>query len=111
MGGALGIGTVMDISDSLTPGLLAEGIKAMAQVSQYADVPAPNLLPDASFYEECLQQAFEELYDSAENAAGVNTSLVGRSFAVVDICQRMNGLYFEPETVAGQCLETLWDRD
>ena len=96
MGGALGTGTVMDISDSLTPGLLAEGIKAVARVSQYA---------------ECLQQAFEELYDSAENAAGVNTSLVGRSFAAVDICRRMNGLYFEPETVAGQCLETLWDRD
>ena len=126
---ALGTGTVMDISDSLTPGLLAEGIKAMARVSQYADVPVPfhtmvsnvpgpqqpkylgraelvvplglgpirdnlglfhivsggqdllsisfsacaKLLPDASFYEECLQQAFDELCDSAENAVGVNT--------------------------------------
>ncbi len=126
---ALGTGTVMDISDSVTPGLLAEGIKAMARVSQYADVPVPfhtmvsnvpgpqqpkflgkaelvvplglgpirdnlglfhivsggqdllsisfsacaKLLPDASIYEECLQQAFDELYDSAENIAGVNT--------------------------------------
>ena len=38
---ALGTGTVMDISDSLTPGLLAEGIRTLAWASRVADVPVP----------------------------------------------------------------------
>ena len=38
---ALGTGTVMDISDSLAPGVLAEGIRTIAWASQFADVPVP----------------------------------------------------------------------
>lgn len=38
---ALGTGTVMDISDSVTPGLLAEGIRTMAWASKFADAPVP----------------------------------------------------------------------
>ena len=38
---ALGTGTVMDISDSLAPGMLAEGIRTMAWASQLADLPVP----------------------------------------------------------------------
>jgi hypothetical protein len=38
---SLGTGTVMDISDSLTPGVLAESIRALAWASRVADVPVP----------------------------------------------------------------------
>ena len=38
---ALGSGTVMDISDSLTPGLLAEGIRTMAWASRLTEMPVP----------------------------------------------------------------------
>jgi WS/DGAT/MGAT family acyltransferase len=38
---ALGSGTVMDISDSLTPAVLAEGIRTMAWASQVAEFPVP----------------------------------------------------------------------
>lgn len=38
---AVGTGTVMDISDSLNPGVLAEGIKALALASQIVDIPVP----------------------------------------------------------------------
>ncbi len=38
---ALGTGTVMDISDSVTPGLLAEGIKTLAWASKVVDMPVP----------------------------------------------------------------------
>jgi WS/DGAT/MGAT family acyltransferase len=38
---ALGTGTVMDISDSLTPGVLAEGIKTLARASHFGGVPVP----------------------------------------------------------------------
>ena len=38
---ALGTGTIMDISDSLAPGLLAEGIKSVARASRVADIPVP----------------------------------------------------------------------
>jgi len=38
---ALGSGTVMDISDSLTPGVLAEGIRTMAWASRIAEMPVP----------------------------------------------------------------------
>lgn len=118
---ALGTGTVMDISDSLTPGILAEGIRTLAWASRLVDVPVPfhtmisnvpgpqtqmflgeaellvplglgpirdnlglfhivsasqqmmsisfvackRLLPDASFYEQCLADAFAELHECA----------------------------------------------
>jgi diacylglycerol O-acyltransferase len=118
---ALGSGTVMDISDSLTPGILAEGIRTLAWASRIVDVPVPfhtmisnvpgpqaqmflgkaelivplglgpirdnlglfhivsgsrqmmsisfvacaELLPDASFYERCLADAFTELHECA----------------------------------------------
>jgi WS/DGAT/MGAT family acyltransferase len=39
--GALGTGTIMDISDSVSPNILAGGIRAMAQASRIADVPVP----------------------------------------------------------------------
>lgn len=39
--GALGTGTVMDISDSVSPNILAGGIKAMAQASVMALAPVP----------------------------------------------------------------------
>jgi WS/DGAT/MGAT family acyltransferase len=38
---ALGTGTIMDISDSLSPALLAEGIKGMARASRLVDMPVP----------------------------------------------------------------------
>lgn len=38
---ALGTGTVMDISDSLPPTVLAEGIRTLAWASQLAPVPVP----------------------------------------------------------------------
>jgi diacylglycerol O-acyltransferase len=38
---ALGTGTVMDISNSIAPGLLAEGIRTMAWASRMADAPVP----------------------------------------------------------------------
>jgi diacylglycerol O-acyltransferase len=38
---ALGTGTVMDISDSLAPGLLAESIKSVARASRVAEIPVP----------------------------------------------------------------------
>jgi WS/DGAT/MGAT family acyltransferase len=38
---ALGTGTVMDISDSVAPGILAEGIRTLAWASRMADVPIP----------------------------------------------------------------------
>lgn len=39
--GALGTGTIMDISDSVSPNILAGGIKVIAQASRIADVPVP----------------------------------------------------------------------
>ncbi len=38
---ALGTGTVMDISDSVTPGLLAEGMRGMARTRRLVDMPVP----------------------------------------------------------------------
>ncbi len=38
---SLGSGTVMDISDSMTPAMLAGGIRTMAWASQFADFPVP----------------------------------------------------------------------
>ena len=38
---ALGTGTIMDISDSLAPNVLAEGIRTMALASRFADAPVP----------------------------------------------------------------------
>jgi len=38
---ALGSGTVMDISDSLTPGVLAEGMKTIARARRVVDIPVP----------------------------------------------------------------------
>lgn len=38
---ALGTGTVMDISDSVMPGVLAEGIRTLAWASQVAELPVP----------------------------------------------------------------------
>jgi len=38
---ALGTGTVMDISDSLTPNLLAQGIRLLAHASLVGDAPVP----------------------------------------------------------------------
>ncbi len=38
---ALGSGTVMDVSDSVAPAVLAEGIRTMARASQMAEVPVP----------------------------------------------------------------------
>jgi diacylglycerol O-acyltransferase / wax synthase len=38
---ALGTGTVMDISDSLSPNILSRGIKVMASASSVVDVPVP----------------------------------------------------------------------
>jgi diacylglycerol O-acyltransferase len=38
---ALGSGTVMDISDSLTPGVLAEGMKSIARARRVMDMPVP----------------------------------------------------------------------
>jgi len=119
---ALGSGTVMDISDSLTPSMLAEGMKTIARARQVIDIPVPfhtmisnvpgpanalflgeaelvipiglgpvrdnmglfhivsssqsmmslsfsacrKLLPDAAHYQQCLQNAFAELLDSAQ---------------------------------------------
>ncbi len=115
---ALGSGTIMDISDSVPPGLLAEGIRTMAWASEMADMPVPfhtmvsnvpgpqqplflkgaklavpiglgpvrdnmglfhivsnandmmsisfsgcrRLLPDPSAYEDCIRNAFDELF-------------------------------------------------
>lgn len=123
---ALGTGTVMDISDSVAPGLLAEGIRTLAWATKLADMPVPfhtmisnvpgpqtamelggarlvaciglgpvrdnmglfhivsstedsfslsfnacrKLLPDPEYYEECLEEAFDELYDAAMGEAG-----------------------------------------
>jgi diacylglycerol O-acyltransferase len=38
---ALGTGTIMDISDSLTPGVLAEGMKSVARTRRLMDMPVP----------------------------------------------------------------------
>jgi diacylglycerol O-acyltransferase len=38
---ALGSGTIMDISDSIPPGVLAEGIKSMAWATELVDMPVP----------------------------------------------------------------------
>lgn len=38
---ALGSGTIMDISDSVAPAVLAEGIRTMAWASRLAEVPVP----------------------------------------------------------------------
>jgi WS/DGAT/MGAT family acyltransferase len=38
---ALGTGTVMDISDSVSPNILARGIRMMASASKIADAPVP----------------------------------------------------------------------
>ena len=38
---ALGSGTVMDISDSLPPGVLAEGIRSMAWARRLVEIPVP----------------------------------------------------------------------
>ena len=38
---ALGSGTVMDISDSLTPGILAEGMKTIARARRMVAIPVP----------------------------------------------------------------------
>lgn len=38
---ALGAGTVMEISDSLPPGLLADGIRLLGSVGRFADIPVP----------------------------------------------------------------------
>jgi diacylglycerol O-acyltransferase len=38
---ALGSGTIMDISDSLSPGVLAGGLRTMALANQMVDVPVP----------------------------------------------------------------------
>jgi WS/DGAT/MGAT family acyltransferase len=38
---ALGTGTVMDISDSVTPNLLSEGIRTLAWATRLADAPVP----------------------------------------------------------------------
>lgn len=38
---ALGTGTVMDISDSLIPGMLAGGLRVFARASRLADLPVP----------------------------------------------------------------------
>jgi len=118
---ALGSGTVMDISDSLTPGILAEGIRTLAWASRMAEIPVPfhtmisnvpgpasplflgqaklvvpiglgpvrdnmglfhivsssetmmsvsfsackKLLPDAGFYQQCLDNAFAALLGRA----------------------------------------------
>jgi WS/DGAT/MGAT family acyltransferase len=122
---ALGSGTVMDISDSLTPGVLAEGIRTMAWASRLAEMPVPfhtmisnvpgpptalylgqanlvvpiglgpirdnmglfhivsgsdtmmslsfsackKLLPDADFYQQCLQNSFAALLGRALSEA------------------------------------------
>jgi WS/DGAT/MGAT family acyltransferase len=115
---ALGTGTVMDISDSVTPGMLAEGMRALSFAStrvsempvpfhvMVSNVPGPlepialhgaplhsliglgpirhsmglfhvvsnsaefytisftschSIMPDAEFYEQCLQESFWEL--------------------------------------------------
>jgi len=118
---ALGTGTIMDISDSLNPNILAGGIRAMAEASNIADLPVPfhtmlsnvpgpgatlrlgeaklvvplgfgpvrdnlglfhtvsdsprrvslsftacaRLMPDAEFYQECLQNSYTDLYERA----------------------------------------------
>ena len=120
---ALGTGTIMDISDSLPPRVLAEGIRTMAWASQLREMPVPfhtmisnvpgppyamqlddaqlvvplgygpirdnmglfhivsssesllslafsacdRLMPDAPYYQRCLQEAFEELLRSARD--------------------------------------------
>ena len=118
----LGTGTVMDISDSVTPGLLAEGMRALSFAStrvsempvpfhvMVSNVPGPlqpislcgaplhsliglgpirhsmglfhvvsnsagfytisftscrSIMPDAAFYEQCLQQSFRDLLDAS----------------------------------------------
>ena len=118
----LGTGTVMDISDSVAPGVLAEGLRALSFAStrvsempvpfhvMISNVPGPqkpislcgaplycliglgpirhsmglfhvvsnsaefytisftscrSILPDAEFYEHCLQQSFEQLLAAA----------------------------------------------
>ncbi len=38
---ALGTGTIMDISDSLVPGVLAEGMKTVARTRRLVDMPVP----------------------------------------------------------------------
>jgi WS/DGAT/MGAT family acyltransferase len=115
---ALGTGTVMDISDSVTPGMLAEGMRALSFAStrvsempvpfhvMVSNVPGPlepislhgaplhslvglgpirhsmglfhvvsnsaefytisftschSIMPDAEFYEQCLQESFRDL--------------------------------------------------
>lgn len=118
---ALGTGTVMDLSDSVAPGILAEGIRTIAWATTVADMPVPfhtmisnvpgpgnrvalgdarlvasiglgpirdnsglfhivsstednfsvsftacrKLLPDPAHYQDCLEAAFDDLYQSA----------------------------------------------
>ena len=119
----LGSGTVMDISDSVAPGLLAEGLRALSFAStrvseipvpfhvMISNVPGPNtplflqgapllsliglgpirhsmglfhvvsnsadlytitftscrsIMPDAEFYERCLQESFDDLLAAAK---------------------------------------------
>lgn len=38
---AMGSGTIMDISDSIPPGVLAEGIRSMAWATELVDMPVP----------------------------------------------------------------------
>ena len=122
---ALGTGTIMDISDSLPPRMLAEGIRTMALASRFGEMPVPfhtmisnvpgppyalhlegarlvvplgfgpvrdnmglfhivsnsesmlslsfcacaRLMPDAAFYQRCLQGAFTELLAAARRPA------------------------------------------
>lgn len=118
----LGTGTVMDISDSVTPGVLAEGMRALSFAStRVAEMPVPfhvmvsnvpgplepislhgaplhsliglgpirhsmglfhvvsnsakfytisftscrSIMPDAAFYEQCLQESFRDLLDAS----------------------------------------------
>lgn len=118
---SFGSGTIMDISDSLSPNILAGGIRMMAEASRIADLPVPfhtmlsnvpgpketlrlgeaklvvplgfgpvrdnlglfhvysdspewvslsftacvRLMPDAGFYQHCLQNAYANLHEQA----------------------------------------------
>ena len=122
---AMGSGTIMDISDSMSPGVLAEGLRTMALASRLPEMPVPfhtmvsnvpgastpiylqgarllvplglgpvrdnmglfhivsnsdstmsiafsacrRLLPDASFYQQCLHDSFEALLEASGEAA------------------------------------------
>ena len=60
---ALGSGTVMDISDSLTPAILAEGIRTMAWASQLAEIPVPfhTMISNVPGPQEVMQLGDAEL--------------------------------------------------